>query len=512
MKGSTKVWATAVVFVAAVFVLPRFLTKHIDVPPPVEQDGDAPLVGTTNSDIQIEFQVALAALQKVLNDQIAPIRDISDTIGDPTNALTDDTIKWKLHLEQIALSRAGEALQFKIPFAGSATLHGRFGVKKRNKGLLGKFEEMLGATFSETPSFAGIVSGTLHPRFQPDWTIDPGLALHLNLSKAEADLFGKAIKVSFRGALENTLKAQVNGLTSQLNATLARNDTLRNEVSRSWTGLHLATAVYETPSVWISLKPVALGASDPIVTKDTLIMSVAATVSSAVHVGKEAPSVSISELPAMKPTQSRTGAFSIAIPIALSLDTFHNVSPKELGIPDTIEIPQGKIEIKKLFLTGEAGQLYVGADVVADLGWFKRNTATLYMTGTPRLDKEKNLLLVENLNYDVRTSNVLLASANFFLQPAVLNAMRRYAIFDLGKTKREILGRTDAEVSKLTASLPSGIELDFKVIDVGLSELVVDKGWLVAVLHAEGPATVRVQGFDGVMAEVSAPAVASTVR
>jgi hypothetical protein len=31
----------------------------------------------------------------------------------------------------------------------------------------------------------------------------------------------------------------------------------------------------------------------------------------------------------------------------------------------------------------------------------------------------------------------------------------------------------------------------------------VDKGWLVAVLRATGPATVHVQNFDSVLAKVS---------
>lgn len=486
----------ALILVGTVWV--ELLTaRRMEIPAPSVDQGAPPLVPATASQVQVDFHLRLQALQDSLNAN-AP-KKFDGIITDPTDALTEDNISWQVSLGHISLTPADGIIAFSVPFSGKATLSGRFGVKRRNKGLLGWVEKMFSESFTESPEVAGVVDGTLRPVFQPDWRIDPQLAVDVHLTKAETRLFGKVIKVSFRKQVAEHIRNEAAEFVAKLNAQVAADKTIQAGVAKGWTALHVVIAVHQSPKIWVSLTPETFGASDPMVTDDEVVLQVAASVRTAVQISDDKPAVAGSELPALSPVSGPRGAFSLSVPVALELNSFHNVSPETLALPDMIDTPAGKVRIKRLFLLGDAGALYLGVEIEARSGWFKRVEGTIYLAGTPVLDHSGHTLRIENIKYDVRTSDYLLKIADFLLQPTILVELQKHAVFDMSSVEGDLLTMANSEIEKLTGELPAGTQLVFKVAKVGVSTLLIDKGWLIVIATAEGPATVRVSGLDGVM-------------
>jgi hypothetical protein len=478
-----------------------FRPDRLNVPAPFVGQGAPPSVATTTSQVQIEFILKLAALQQALNHK-AP-KQFNGTTHDPTNWLSEDTLNWHLTLGEISLTPQNGSLGFSAPFSGQATIRGKVGVKQRNSGLLGRIESIFNKSTRETAKFGGVLRGTLKPIFRPDWTIDPQLTVAIELNKAEATLFGKAIKVSFRGEVEGNVREKASKFAAALTERMKTDNAIRAEVEKGWTALHLVTPVYQSPPIWVSLTPKTLGASSPEVTADDLILRVAASIHAGVQVSENQPTSSAVELPELSAVSDPGGAFLLAIPVALELKSFHAVSPEQLRLPDTFDTPAGKVHVKRLFLLGDAGTLYVGAEITARTSWLDSVSGTIYLAGKPVLDEEGNTLRIEDLKYDVRTSNELVKAANFLLHPTIVAELRKLAVFNIKSSKEELMGLANTEIAKLVAELPSGIELDFNVKNVGIAELIVDKGWLVAVATADGPATVRVTGLDEVLGDAT---------
>lgn len=470
---------------------------RLNIPEPVSDQGVPPRVATTISQVQIEFVLKLAALQEALNQKVP--KRFDGVVNDPTDWLSEDTLIWHIDLGSITLSPKDDTLTFSVGFTGRASVDGRFGVKRRNRGPLGWFEELFSESVSETADFAGTVHGTLKPVFNLDWTIDPQLIATVNLNRADAQLFGKAIKVSFRSEVEGKVREKVREFVADLNRKIATDQTIRREMEKGWAALHLVTLVYQSPSVWVSLTPVTVSASSPEVTAEDLILRVAASVRAGVQISERRPDSLNVELPELSPVSEPGSAFSLAIPVTLELKSFHAVPPSQMNLPDSFETAAGKVHVKKLFLLGDAGVLYLGAEIVARTSWLDAVSGTIYLAGKPALDEQGSTLRLEDLKYEIHTSNELLKAADFLLHPSVIAELSKLAVFDIKSSKESLLEIANAEIAKLVAQFPSGIELDFSVKDVGIAELIVDKGWLVAVITADGPAAVRVPSLDGVL-------------
>mgnify|MGYP000261644711 CR=1 FL=1 len=482
----------------ALYVVSQLRTSRIEVPRPSGGKGAAD-VHAAPSRLAVDLQVSLPALVKAINRVVPKTYSgvESDALGD---AATDDTLKWNVSLGEITLEPAGDALKFRVPItAGHATVHGRFGVKKKNKGPLGWIEEAAGFTASQSADFAGTVNGTLHPRIMPDWTVLPGLTLSVDLSKAEAGLFGDLnIKLSFRDAIKNKLASKLNDQAAEINRRLASDGTLRSIVQKTWNDLHVATQVHSAPSVWVVLKPVSIGASQLSVAGDSLSFAMGVVAHTEVYVGSEKVAVATTPLPTLQNVSNAQG-FSVSLPIAVSLSDFHGIRPAGLGVSDTIETSLGKVRVLKVYLVSDNERLYVGADLVADLGWMKKTEATVYLAGRPIFDPNANQLRVEGLAYDLSTKNALVGAADVALEPTVLGYLQSLAVFDASKAREDALAQADKELSKLLSSLPKGIDADLRLTDARVGGVRVAPGWLYLLLEASGRSGLKVYSLDDLL-------------
>lgn len=477
------------------YAVSQLRTSRLEVPRPSGGKGAAD-VHSAPSRLAVDLQVSLPALVKAINRVVPKTYSgvESDALG---NAATDDTLKWDVSLGEITLEPAGDALKFRVPItAGHATVHGRFGFKKKNKGPLGWIEEAAGFTVSQSADFAGTVNGTLRPRIMPDWTVLPGLTLSVDLSKAEAGLFGDLdIKLSFRDAIKNKLASKLNDQAADLNRRLASDGTLRSMVQQTWNNLHVATQVHSAPSVWVTLKPVSLGASELSVVADSLRFAMEVVAHTEVYVGSEIVPIAKAPLPALQNVSNAQG-FSISLPIAVALSEFHGISPASLGVSDTIKTSLGEVRVLKVYLVSDSDRLYVGADLVSDLGWMKKVKATVYLAGRPVFDPNANQLRVEGLAYDLSTKNALIGVADAALEPAVLGYLQSMAVFDASKAREDALAQADKELSRLLSSLPKGIDADLRLTDARVGGVRVAPGWIYLLLEASGRSNLKVYSLD----------------
>lgn len=72
----------------------------------------------------------------------------------------------------------------------------------------------------------------MQPSLRGDWTIDPGLQAEVSLSRAEAELFGGTLKMSFREALKERMDAEIRRQAEQLRGYLAEDGRIISAVQR----------------------------------------------------------------------------------------------------------------------------------------------------------------------------------------------------------------------------------------------------------------------------------------
>jgi hypothetical protein len=488
--------AVAVAFVALIglYVFSQLRPSRIEVPPPGGATGPHSVVPPSR--LGVDLQVTLPALTQVLNQHVPKSHKgrENDVLG---NYATEDYVDWTATLGEFALSPSGDAVSVQVPVSGSATGHARVGVKKKNKGLLGKLEEAAGATASQTIDLAGTVRGTLRPRIMPDWTVQPGLALSVDLSKAEMKLF-KTIDLSLREKLEQKLNDEAASLTTKLNKQLASDRTLQGKMEVIWRDLHVVAQVNETPPVWVALKPVAIQTAPPAIGANSLDLHFEIIAQSAVHVGSDAPPVSQSPLPNLGQSSS-LGGFAITLPVSISLSEFHGVRPAQLGMEDEIKTEAGSVRVKRIYPLADKDRLYLGADLVADAGLLTKIEATVFLTGRPELEQDQGQLRFANVDYDLRTRSALAGTADVLLQPVVLSHLQTIAVFDVAGLRKDAVSGMNKELAKLVFKLPQGINADLALTDVKINGIRTSPGWLHVLLEGSGRSNLTVTKLDGVL-------------
>lgn len=155
-----------------------------------------------------------------------------------------------------------------------------------------------------------------------------------------------------------------------------------------------------------------------------------------------------------------------------------DIGEKKLVTIHSVEVfPDGQRVLVKAGFTGRVGSLPFN-DIKGDL----------YLRGTPRYSNEDRTLWVENLDYDVGTSNLLVKTASVLGSPLIKKALEKALRFELGPKLDPLLDKAKGGVAGLAVA--KGVLLNAKATAVELDHLHVGPKALSVALNVKGEANI----------------------
>jgi len=463
----------AVLLSAVYFFSTQVRVENIFIEPPELSNALQPPLPPRISSLSVRATASMEAIQLAVNDHIP--KKIRGSKKDPTDALTKDTLSWTVNIGAVSVKKSGGALGVSVPISGKVNLNGTFAWF---------------SSFSETVNLAGTIVGAIKPTINPDWSIGVDATARINLTKAEADLFGSLIKVSFKGDMQKILNREINKLLPKLNEHLSKDGELRNEMEALWDSIHVSEQISDMPPIQLSLKPQSIGTSMLSISDSDLSLTAGVKFLSNIHLQSEPVSVTLSPLPDHI-NNLPDDVMSLSVPVAIKLSELGSIASADLGLPH-IDVPGGTAEIGALSLSGDNGQLYLRMDVIIRNSLLSKSAATIYLLGEPLIDQQKQEIRFDSLEYDLKTKDVLTNVASFLLKPLALEELRKRAVFRLSDTHRDLVSLANSELSSLISTLPEGLNVSAEIADSNISELVVDDGWIVAIVEARGRASIEI--------------------
>lgn len=451
-----------------------------------------------SSQLSLRMDVKLSSLSDFLNAEVD--KAFSGSADDPTNWLTRDHVEWRLERGPINFSAGPNgAIIFSCAItSGSATIKGRLGVKRRNKGPLGWFEELIGVSFQETANFKGTITGSVSPILAPDWTVNPQLRVHLDLTKADADLFGKALRISFRDKAEQSVNAKLEKLTAQLNSSLQSDPRIRAGVQRAWDKASAANKISQDPPVWLRTTPLSVAIARPQAAADRISFMLSATVLTDILFTKSKPTSSTTALPDLRNTEPQAGSFDIALPVSARLADIRPSNEQASAI--SFRTQYGTFTFKNFALSSGNGLLLIAADMTASPARLGRPIkARVTLVGAPQLDMDKGELRVRNLSYTISTRNALLQTADWLTEPLIAQELQKRATFRFAEGREDILRRANAKLTTTLGKLPPGVKANLSVASLEVSDVTAEQGWLVLLVTASGPAALELDVTDNLL-------------
>ena len=130
-------------------------------------------------------------------------------------------------------------------------------------------------------------------------------------------------------------------------------------------------------------------------------------------------------LPELKITSRLDNDFNINVPVKVPFEQINQLVRQQLV---GYNLNQGKyhIRVKDCFFYGSGDKLVVALNVDGSLN------GTIYLAGRPVYDKDSSAIRILDLDFDIRTKNVLVKSASWVYHKGIVNMVKDKLSYPVG--------------------------------------------------------------------------------
>ncbi len=325
--------------------------------------------------------------------------------------------------------------------------------------------------------------------FSNSLSIQPDFKVKLNIKREEPNALDKC-EVCFWG--QDITKQVIKGLTAELDAAKKELDKsyasvdLKPRFQQVWDQLNKSYNLYGLG--WLQINPQKIKINNLFVDRDSLH----------VYLGLSAKPVISFEKPAEKSSWipnlgafSRQQGFSIFLDAVLSYDSLSNIMNLQLRGK---EFNFKKGFIKKKFIIEDC-KIYGGGfeKLIIKLNFSGTNSGVVYLAGKPVYDKDKKTIEVTDIDFDIKSKNVLLGSADWLFDKKITKEISKQARFELGAYIDTAKSGMDKQLNQ---EWIKGIRSTGNIHDIKLIGIYPMQQHLVLRSNCSGNLSVKVESID----------------
>ena len=199
---------------------------------------------------------------------------------------------------------------------------------------------------------------------------------------------------------------------------------LKPQFQKVWDELNKSYSLYNLG--WLKINPKSIKITSIYVNNDSL--NVLLGLSARPLLSFEKPLEMASSVPNIGDFSRRHG-FNIFLDAVLNYDSLSKILNEQLQ-GKIFELDKGIIKktfvVKKCAIYGTGNEKLI---IRVDFGG--SNTGTVYLTGRPEYNSREKMIEIKNLDFDVKTKNVLLKSADWLFSKKIIHELSDYTRFEL---------------------------------------------------------------------------------
>lgn len=317
----------------------------------------------------------------------------------------------------------------------------------------------------------------------------PDFKVNLSVKRNEPEPLDKC-EVCFWG--QDITKQVMKGLTAELDASKVSMEktygsvNLKPRFQQVWDQLNKVYSLYGLG--WLQINPQKIRINNLFINKDSL--NIFLGLSAKPVISFEKPVEKRSAIPNMG-TFSRKQGFSIFMDAVLSYDSLSNIMNMSIRGK---EFDFKKGFIKKKFIL-DSCKVYGGGfeKLVIKINFSGTNNGVVYLVGKPVYDKDKRTLEVQDIDFDIKSKNFLLGSADWLFDKKITKEISKYASFDLGAyidTAKTTINQ------QLNQELIKGVRSFGNIKDIKLIGLYPMQQHLVIRSNCAGDLSVKVESVN----------------
>ncbi len=265
------------------------------------------------------------------------------------------------------------------------------------------------------------VSFTNSIAIQPDYKVKLNIKRNepQPLDKCEVCFWGQDITGQVLKGLKQELDLSKTALEKEYGTV-----DLRSKFQQVWDQLSKTYNIYDLG--WLKMNPQRLRINNLFAKEDSLFVFLGLSARPVISLEKPADQRSL--VPDMGDFSKRQG-FTIFLDAQLNYDSLSNIVNRQLRGKE-FDFKKGPVQKKFIIddckLSGSGNE-----KLIIRINFSGTDKGTVYLTGKPVYTKENNVLEVKDIDFDIRSKNALLKTAEWLFSRRIVNEIGRYTRFDL---------------------------------------------------------------------------------
>jgi hypothetical protein len=263
--------------------------------------------------------------------------------------------------------------------------------------------------------------------FSNSLTVQPDYKVKLAIKRNEPQALDKCEVCFWK---QDITKQVIKGLNEELDAAKAALEKnygtvdLRPRFQQVWDQLNKAYNIYSMG--WLQMNPQRMRINNLFAKDDSLHVYLG--LSAKPVISFEKPAEHTSAIPSISDFSRRQG-FSIFLDAVLNYDSLSTIMSRQLAGK---EFDFKKGPVKKKFIIQDCKLYGEGNErLIIKVNFAGTNEGTIYLTGKPVYDKETHMLDVKDIDFDIKSKNALLKSAEWLFSRRIITEISKYTRYDL---------------------------------------------------------------------------------
>lgn len=469
-------------------------TTQLLTEPPDTNNGEYPNFPALEklSTIQIPISVPLDAVNRQINNRVPEKFSIDYAVECPEIPTQgqeyDCKLKGDIDIGKVNMSGNGGNLNFSTNVGGRITFFwsNRWEVRIPPFGPTISHHE----DHDKNLHFKGNLLLSASPTINEEWRLIPNLKGDINFSEA---YFHFGAEISVRGKLMEKLKPKLDENISDIENKIKQDITIKNKLTPFWNSLKKPIKVSDEYNVWSTIYPDRIYFNDINVSNNKINLAIGLGFKTKTYVGSKPNDIQPPVIPNLTKQKNQDNSINLNIPVLLEYTELTKIANEKTAGKEFNAGDKVKVTFDRIDLYGDSKNVFIKAKIRAKHKLTKAE-GTVYLLGVPYLDNINQIVQIRDVEFDLKTKNFLLNSANWLLHKKVIEKIEEKAIFDLKPSIEKAKSSVNEKLSNV--HIDDKLKIKGRLDLLSLDNLILSEKALIVSMQLSGRSEVEVLKLD----------------
>jgi hypothetical protein len=421
------------------------------------------------STIGIPFEITMADVERQIN---ATVKDLvfEDNSMDDNNY---DNFMCKVYKrDNIVVTTQNEAFNFNVPLKVWAKVGYKvMGMSIPPQELNFEFNVKFGSKFSIAPNWEANVQSF---PIGYDWVKKPTVRL-------------AGFDISVAGLVEKALNSKQDAILKALDDAVRKNVEIKKYIVQAWNTAMQPYLLSEKYRTWLKITPTELQMTPLTTVNNKVKATIGILAYTETITGAKPLFTPVVTVPDLKLVNQIADDFKVGIIAEIPLSEAAKLTGDTL-IGQNFSFKDGKYNVKvtDIDVYGDGEKMVIKSGLTGNIN------GRVYFKGIPAYDPVNKTVYLDNFDYDLKTKNFLVGTANWLFQGVFTKNMKQAMTFNIGgqidDMKKQVQANLNKQVSK-------GVTLNGNVVDLTPDKVYMTPNSIIAVIKATGKLDIKIDGL-----------------